>query len=116
MTEIVLKRPVLEGDLIDIFDGALSDYESRCNLACTHSWYNTSPVGSVEYSLCFVLIDGNGIEFPVLHVVVSRTKAAGSRVAFTPYDCRGSGLLTQYCASDVERSAIATLRAMGGAK
>lgn len=116
MAEIALKHPVSEDTLLDIFDGALSDYESRYNLACTHSWYETSPVGDVEYSLCFVLIDGNGVEFPALHVVVSRMKADGSHIAFTPYDCRGSGLLTQYCASDVQRSAIAALRAMGGAK
>ena len=116
MTEITLPHHPSMEDLIDIADGAMSDYESRCNLPCTHSWYDLA-IGAVpSYSLCFVAIDGAGVEFPVLKVDVLPAAKGGSRLAFTRYDCRGSGLMTQYFASDVERALIATLRAAGGAK
>ena len=103
-------------DLIAIADGAMADYESRANLRCTHSWYDLLGIGAEDYSICFVAIDGVGVEFPVLRVDVLRSAQGGSLLAFTRYDCRGSGLLTQYLASDTEKAIITTLRAMEGVK
>ena len=116
MAEITLDyRPSVE-NLVDVADVAMGDCESRAGLHCTHSWYELSFGEAEDYSLCFVVIDGAGVEFPVLRVDVLRSMRGGFRVAFAPYDCRGSGLSTQCLASDVEKAIVATLRAMGGAR